>query len=67
MSEDNVREKERYEARERERERDVVRKQRERNAADIKARQESLHRLRRIESEFKLTCRIHCIIIMYIY
>ena len=37
MSEESVREKERYEARERE---EVVRKQRERKAADIKARQE---------------------------
>ena len=42
LSEDSVREKERYEARERE---EVVRKQRERKADDIKARQESLHRL----------------------
>ena len=42
MSEDSVREKERYEARERE---EVVRKQRERKAADIKARQEVIRQI----------------------
>ena len=42
MSEDGVREKERYEARERE---EVVRKQRERKAADIKARQEVIRQI----------------------
>ena len=36
LSEDGAREKERYEAKERE---EIVRKQRERKAADIKARQ----------------------------
>ena len=42
MSEESVREKERYEARERE---EVVRKQRERKAADIKARQEVIRQI----------------------
>ena len=42
MSEDSAREKERYEARERE---EVVRKQRERKAADIKARQEVIRQI----------------------
>ena len=42
MSEDGAREKERYEARERE---EVVRKQRERKAADIKARQEVIRQI----------------------
>ena len=42
MSEESVREKERYEARERE---EVVRKQRERKAADIKVRQEVIRQI----------------------
>ena len=42
LSEDGVREKERYEARERE---EVVRKQRERKAADIKARQDVIRQI----------------------
>ena len=42
MSEAGVREKERYEARERE---EVVRKQRERKAADIKAIQEVIRQI----------------------
>ena len=42
MSKDSVRKKERYEARERE---EVVRKQRERKAADIKARQEVIRQI----------------------
>ena len=42
LSEDSVREKERYEARQRE---EVVRKQRERKAVDIKARQEVIRQI----------------------
>ena len=42
MSEESVREKERYEARERG---EVVRKQGERKAADIKARQEVIRQI----------------------
>ena len=42
LNEDSVRERERYEARERE---EVVRKQRERKAADIKARQQLIKQI----------------------
>ena len=42
MSEESVREKERYEGRERE---EIVRKQRERKVADIKARQEVIRQI----------------------
>ena len=42
MSEESAREKKRYEARERE---EVVRKQRQRKAADIKARQEVIRQI----------------------
>jgi hypothetical protein len=42
LSEDGVREKERYEVKERE---EVVRKQRERKVADIKARQDVIRQI----------------------